>query len=72
MMIWYGFAFLGIVAFVASRIPARPGKWGSGDASAADVAAIVGGKRPKATPRTLAQFVLILLGVVAMGWVVTR
>lgn len=72
MMIWYGFAFLAVVAFVASRIPARPGKWGSGDASAADVAAIVGGKRPKATPRTLAQFLLLLVAVAVMGLVILQ
>ncbi len=51
--IWYGFAVLLVVAAILdAAIKDKPGKWGSGDASAQDVARIVGGGKPKATPRT--------------------
>ena len=50
--IWYG---LGVLALISLALDAairdKPGKWGSGDASAQDVARIVGGGKPKATPR---------------------
>ena len=51
--IWYGFAVLFVVAAILdAAIKDKPGKWGSGDASAQDVARIVGGGKPKASPRT--------------------
>ena len=50
--IWYGLgALLVIGAILDAAIRDKPGKWGSGDASAQDVARIVGGGKPKATPR---------------------
>ena len=42
---------LAIGAILDAAIRDKPGKWGSGDASAQDVARIVGGGKPKATPR---------------------
>ena len=50
--IWYGFTVLLMIGFALDAvIKDKPGKWGSGDASAQDVARIVGGGKPKATPR---------------------
>ena len=66
---------LAVLAFIALALDAaikdRPGKWGSGDASSADVAKIVGGGKPKATPRDglklgalgLIAFILFVLAV---------
>jgi hypothetical protein len=50
--IWYGLGVLLVIGFALdAAIRDKPGKWGSGDASAQDVARIVGGGKPKATPR---------------------
>jgi hypothetical protein len=50
--IWYGLGVLLVIgAILDAAIKDKPGKWGSGDASAQDVARIVGGGKPKATPR---------------------
>lgn len=50
--IWPAFAVLLIIgAILDAAISDKPGRWGSGDASAQDVARIVGGDKPKATPR---------------------
>ena len=50
--IWPAFAVLLVIGFALdAAIRDKPGKWGSGDASAQDVARIVGGGKPKATPR---------------------
>ena len=50
--IWPAFAVLALVALALdTAIHDKPGKWGSGDASAQDVARIVRGDKPKATPR---------------------
>ncbi|MBK8113231.1 MAG: hypothetical protein IPK44_01280 [Candidatus Accumulibacter sp.] len=50
--IWPAFAVLLVIgAILDAAIRDKPGKWGSGDASAQDVARIVGGGKPKATPR---------------------
>ena len=50
--IWPAFAVLLVIgAILDAAIKDKPGRWGSGDASAQDVARIVGGGKPKATPR---------------------
>ena len=50
--IWPAFAVLLVIgAILDAAIRDKPGKWGSGDASAQDVARIVAGGKPKATPR---------------------
>ena len=50
--IWPAFAVLLVIgAILDAAIRDKPGRWGSGDASAQDVARIVGGGKPKATPR---------------------
>ena len=50
--IWPAFAVLLVIgAILDALIRDKPGKWGSSDASAQDVARIVGGGKPKATPR---------------------
>ena len=50
--IWYGLGVLLVIgAILDAAIRDKPGRWGSGDASAQDVARIVGGGKPKATPR---------------------
>lgn len=50
--IWYGLAVLAFVALALdAAIRDKPGKWSAGDASAQDVARIVGGGKPSATPR---------------------
>ena len=50
--IWYG---LGVLALIALALDAlvrdKPGRWGSGAVSGDDTARIVGGDKPKATPR---------------------
>lgn len=61
-VIWYG---LGVLALISLALDAairdKPGRWGSGDASSADVAKIVGGGKPKATPRTGAKLGMLLV-----------
>ena len=50
--IWYALGVLLVIgAILDAAIRDKPGRWGSGDASAQDVARIVGGDKPKATPR---------------------
>ena len=62
--IWPAFAVLLVIgAILDAAIRDKPGKWGSGDASAQDVARIVGGGKPKATPRDGLK--LGLLGLIA-------
>ena len=72
--IWYGLgALLVIGAILDAAIRDKPGKWGSSDASSADVAKIVGGGKPKATPRdglklgALLVIAMILFVLVAGG-----
>jgi hypothetical protein len=48
-------------AILDAAIRDKPGRWGSGDASSADVAKIVGGGKPKATPRDGAKLGLLLV-----------
>ena len=51
-VIWPAFAVLLVIgAILDAAIKDKPGRWGSGGASAQDVARIVGGGKPKATPR---------------------
>ena len=60
--IWPAFAVLLVIgAILDAAIRDKPGKWGSGDASAQDVARIVGGGKPKATPRTGAKLGALLV-----------
>ena len=60
--IWPAFAVLLVIDFALdAAIRDKPGKWGSGDASAQDVARIVGGGKPKATPRTGAKLGALLV-----------
>ena len=60
--IWPAFAVLLVIGFALdAAIHDKPGKWGSGDASAQDVARIVGGGKPKATPRTGAKLGALLV-----------
>jgi hypothetical protein len=62
--IWPAFAVLALVALALdTAIHDKPGKWSAGDASAQDVARIVGGGKPKATPRDGAK--LVALWVIA-------
>ena len=50
--IWPALGVLLVIgAILDALIRDKPGKWGSGDASAQDVARIVSGGKPKATPR---------------------
>jgi len=71
--IWPAFAVLLVIgAILDAAIRDKPGKWGSGDASAQDVARIVGGGKPKATPRTGAKLgllwvIVFTLFVLVMG-----
>jgi len=59
---WYGLAVLAVIALALdAAIRDKPGKWSAGDASAQDVARIVGGGKPKATPRTGAKLGLLLI-----------
>ncbi len=70
--IWPAFAVLALVALALdAAIRDKPGKWGSGDASAQDVARIVGGGKPKATPRTGAKLGLMLVIAFVLFVVVT-
>ena len=60
--IWPAFAVLLVIgAILDAAIRDKPGKCGSGDASAQDVARIVGGCKPKATPRTGAKLGALLV-----------
>lgn len=60
--IWPAFAVLLVIgAILDAAIRDKPGKWGAGDASAQDVARIVGGGKPKATPRDGAKLGLLLV-----------
>ena len=60
--IWPAFAVLLVIGFALdAAIRDKPGKWGSGDASAQDVARIVGGGKPKATPRDGLKLGLLLV-----------
>ena len=62
--IWPAFAVLLVIgAILDAAIRDKPGRWGSGDASAQDVARIVGGDKPKATPRDGLK--LGMLGLIA-------
>ena len=62
--IWPALGVLLVIgAILDAAIKDKPGKWGSGDASAQDVARIVGGGKPKATPRDGAK--LGALGLIA-------
>lgn len=58
---------LGVLFIVAAAIDAaisdKPGRWGSGAVSGDDTARIVGGDKPKATPRDGLK--LGLLGLIA-------
>ena len=71
--IWPAFAvLLAIGAILDAAIRDKPGRWGSGDASAQDVARIVGGGKPKATPRDglklgLLFVIAFVLFVLVMG-----
>ena len=61
-VIWPAFAILAFVALALdATIRDKPGKWSAGDASAQDVARIVGGGKPKAAPRTGAKLGLLLV-----------
>jgi len=60
--IWYGFAvLLAIGAILDATIRDKPGRWGGGAVSGDDTARIVGGGKPKATPRTGAKLGLLLV-----------
>ncbi len=62
--IWYGLGVLFVIAKgLDVLIRDKPGRWGSGDASAQDVARIVSGGAPKATPRDGLK--LGMLGLIA-------
>ena len=71
--IWYALGVLFVIAAVLdAAIRDKPGKWGSGDASAQDVARIVGGGKPKATPRDGLKLgalwvIAVILFVVVVG-----
>ena len=69
----------GIVAFILlalaslaidAIIPDKPGRW-AGPASASDVAKIVGGGKPKASPRHGAKLALLLV-VVFVLWMMMQ
>lgn len=60
-----GLLFIAALALDAF-IPAKRGKWGSGDASAQDVARIVAGDKPRATPRHGLKLGLLLVVVFAI------
>lgn len=70
---FYAFAVLLVIgAILDGAIRDKPGKWGSGPLSGDTAARIVGGGKPKATPRTGAKLGLLLviafvLFVVVMG-----
>ena len=64
---WPVLIALAVLGLLLDAIPDKPGKWGSGDASAADVAKIVAGGKPPATPRMGAKFGVVLL-FVAVLW----
>ena len=50
--IWPAFAVLLVIgAILDAVIRDKPGRWGSGAVSGDDTARIVGGDKPKATPR---------------------
>lgn len=50
--IWPAFAVLLVIgAILDALIRDKPGRWGSGAVSGDDTAKIVGGGKPKATPR---------------------
>ena len=50
--IWPAFAVLLVIgAILDAAIKDKPGRWGSGAVSGDDTARIVGGDKPKATPR---------------------
>ena len=50
--IWYGLGVLLVIgAILDAVIRDKPGRWGSGAVSGDDTARIVGGDKPKATPR---------------------
>lgn len=71
--IWPAFAVLALVALALdTAIRDKPGKWGSGDASAQDVARIVGGGKPKAAPRDGAKLGLLLVIAFVLFVVVTQ
>ena len=60
--IWPALGVLLVIgAILDAAIRDKPGRWGSGDASAQDVARIVGGGKPKATPRTGAKLGALLV-----------
>ena len=71
--IWPAFIVLALVALALdAAIRDKPGKWGAGDASAQDVARIVGGGKPKATPRDGAKLGLLLVIAFVLFVVVTQ
>ena len=60
--IWPAFAVLLVIgAILDAAIRDKPGKWGSGAVSGDDVARIVGGGKPKATPRDGLKLGLLLV-----------
>lgn len=60
--IWPAFAVLLVIgAILDAAIRDKPGKWGSGAVSGDDVARIVGGGAPKATPRDGLKLGLLLV-----------
>ena len=62
--IWYGLGVLGLISLALdAMIRDKPGRWGSGAVSGDDTARIVGGDKPKATPRDGLK--LGLLGLIA-------
>lgn len=60
--IWPAFAVLLVIgAILDAAIRDKPGKWGSGPLSGDTAARIVGGGKPKATPRTGAKLGALLV-----------
>ena len=60
--IWYGLGVLFVIAAILdAAIRDKPGRWGSGAVSGDDTAKIVGGGKPKATPRTGAKLGALLV-----------
>jgi len=60
--IWPAFGVLALVALALdAAIRDKPGKWGSGPLSPDTAARIVGGGKPRATPRTGAKLGLLLV-----------
>jgi len=71
--IWPAFAVLLVIgAILDAAIRDKPGKWGSGTLSPDTAARIVGGGKPKATPRTGAKLGLLLVIAFVLFVVVTQ